>query len=80
MVALRPGGAAGETSPADDEVVSLLGGTRDGRIVTCPGHGYEFDLATGRCTHDPDLTLPCYKLSVIGPDIWVELFSLLGTE
>jgi nitrite reductase/ring-hydroxylating ferredoxin subunit len=62
------------SSECPHEVVSLLTGDRDGLIITCPGHGYEFDIATGRCTHDPDLTLPCYKLSVINDDIWVELF------
>jgi nitrite reductase/ring-hydroxylating ferredoxin subunit len=62
------------SSECPHEVVSLLTGDRDGLIVTCPGHGYEFDIATGRCTHDPDLTLPCYKLSVIDDHIWVELF------
>jgi nitrite reductase/ring-hydroxylating ferredoxin subunit len=61
------------SSECPHEVVSLLGGSLAGRILTCPGHGYQFDLATGRCAHDPDLHLPCYRVAVTGGEVWVEI-------
>lgn len=27
--------------------------TRDGEILRCPWHGFEFDITTGRCPADP---------------------------
>ena len=39
------------------EDVGLATGAFDGHLLTCPGHGYQFDLETGRCTHDPGLVL-----------------------
>ena len=45
---------------------------RDGKL-TCPGHGYEFDLRTGRCGYDPALELRRYPIRVVGDDIFVDL-------
>jgi nitrite reductase/ring-hydroxylating ferredoxin subunit len=56
------------------EDVSLAGGTLEGACLTCPGHGYQFDLRTGACTHDPDLWLRRYKVSVDpAGEVWIEL-------
>lgn len=44
----------------------------EGRIV-CPGHGYAFDLRSGRCQHDGDLTLRRYRVTVAGGDVWIDL-------
>lgn len=57
------------------EDVSLLGGKRKGLRVICPGHGYQFDVRTGACSHDPKLRLPCYPVTVVGGDIYVDLLS-----
>jgi nitrite reductase/ring-hydroxylating ferredoxin subunit len=35
---------------------TLLGGSLAGRILTCPAHGYQFYLATGRCATTPTCT------------------------
>ncbi len=49
----------------------------DGLLVTgsivCPGHGYEFDLHTGRCTHDAGLELRRYPVTLVGDEVWVDL-------
>lgn len=45
---------------------------RDGTLV-CPGHGYRFDLRTGRCGHDPALELRRYPIRVIGDEVFVDL-------
>lgn len=41
--------------------------------IVCPGHGYRFDLRTGRCKHDPSLELRRYRVAVIDDEIWVDL-------
>lgn len=58
--------------PHDD--VSLVDyGVLDGMEVTCRVHGYRFDLASGRCEHMPALQLRRYKVTEVGPEIWVDL-------
>ncbi len=42
-------------------------------VITCPGHGYQFALATGACTHDPRLRLPGYRVTRIGDEVWIDL-------
>lgn len=56
------------------EDVSLATGTLDGACLTCPGHGYVFDLRTGECVHDPSLELRRYKVHIGDDDVvWIEL-------
>jgi nitrite reductase/ring-hydroxylating ferredoxin subunit len=37
---------------------------RDGEIVTCPWHGLEFDITTGRCLAVPRLKVRTYPVTV----------------
>jgi nitrite reductase/ring-hydroxylating ferredoxin subunit len=55
------------------EDVALADGDLAGTTLTCPGHGYMFDLATGRCRHDPGLELRRYPITIVGDDVWVDL-------
>lgn len=55
------------------EDVGLADGHRDGATLVCPGHGYRFDLRTGRCGHDPALTLRRYPVTVIGDEVFADL-------
>lgn len=55
------------------EDVSLKHGWLEGDHLVCPGHGYEFDLRTGRCKHAPALELKRYKITRLADDIWVDL-------
>lgn len=57
--------------PHDD--VGLWTGELDGHTVVCPGHGYSFDLHTGRCRHAPALHLRRYTITVVAGEIWVDL-------
>ena len=57
------------------EDVSLIGGKRIGTRIACPGHGYLFDLQTGRCSHDPQLTLRRFEVHVLA---WTVHIRLLG--
>jgi nitrite reductase/ring-hydroxylating ferredoxin subunit len=55
------------------EDVDLTGGALDGAALTCPGHGYEFDLRTGRCAHDARLVLPRYRVTIDAGEVWIDV-------
>ena len=74
VIVTRVGGelvAVAGVCPHED--VGLADGDLVGHSLVCPGHGYAFDLATGRCRHDPTLVLRRYPITVVGGDVWVEL-------
>lgn len=39
----------------------------------CPWHCFDFDLRTGACLVDPDLSIPVYPVRVEGHDLLIEL-------
>jgi len=39
-------------------------GDLEGTIVTCPWHGFQYDVTTGRNVMDPDIRLTPYKVEV----------------
>ncbi len=55
------------------EDVGLLDGALRGHAIICPGHGYGFDVRTGRCKHDPGLELRRYPITLIDRELWVDL-------
>lgn len=59
------------------EDVALEEGELVGARVVCPGHGYEFDLTTGRCAHDRTLQLRRYPLRRVGDELHIRV-DLLG--
>ncbi|RMH42890.1 MAG: Rieske (2Fe-2S) protein [Deltaproteobacteria bacterium] len=60
-------------SACPHEHVSLLGGELRGGRVVCPGHAYEFDLATGACAHDRALSLVRFRTVVENGALYIEL-------
>lgn len=48
-------------------------GELNGCLLTCPWHGYTFDLRTGACDEDPELKLERFKVTIEGDDILVSL-------
>ncbi len=42
-------------------------------VLTCPGHGWQFDLETGDSLDHPPLGLRCYRVEVRDNTVWVEL-------
>jgi nitrite reductase (NADH) small subunit len=46
---------------------------REGEILACPWHGWEFDLCTGRALADPRRHLRLYAVSVEEGTIFIEL-------
>jgi len=55
------------------EDVPLATGELRGHAIVCAGHGYAFDVRTGRCQHDPALELRRYPIIVVDGDVWVDL-------
>jgi nitrite reductase (NADH) small subunit len=50
----------------------LFRGSLCGTTVSCPWHGWSFDLTTGACAEDPEVFLPLYKVQIEGDDISIE--------
>lgn len=48
-------------------------GEVDGTVLTCPWHGWTFDLETGQCGEDDSLHLTRFAVRVVGDDILVTL-------
>lgn len=44
-------------------------GALDDGIVTCPWHGWQFDVKTGKCENMPGENISCYSIEVIGNDV-----------
>jgi nitrite reductase/ring-hydroxylating ferredoxin subunit len=47
-------------------------GVLAGNVVTCPWHGWEYDVTSGKITQNPAVGVNCYKVEVRGEDIFVE--------
>jgi nitrite reductase/ring-hydroxylating ferredoxin subunit len=47
-------------------------GQLSGTTVTCPWHGWQYEVTTGKVTQNPAVGVACYPLEVRGEDIWVD--------
>ncbi len=47
-------------------------GFLDGTTVTCPWHGWQFDVTNGVCTFSPEIVQPLCDVRVEGEQIVVE--------
>jgi len=68
-----------------DGVVYAIGGTclhrggplgqgqLEGSVVTCPWHGWQFDVTTGKAVMNPNAGVSCYRTEVRGGDVYVEV-------
>ena len=45
----------------------------DGELITCPWHGWQYDVKTGQSTMNPGAKLACYETRIEGDDILVEV-------
>lgn len=48
-------------------------GEVEGRILTCPWHGWEFNLDSGICEEDPCMTIERFEVRIDGDDILVKV-------
>ncbi len=44
---------------------------REGEVVACPWHGWEFDIRTGEHLADPSYRLPTYEVTVEDGDVYL---------
>jgi 3-phenylpropionate/trans-cinnamate dioxygenase ferredoxin subunit len=43
------------------------------KVICCPWHGWEYDVATGRCLADPSRRIAVYQTTVKEGDVVVEV-------
>ena len=48
-------------------------GALDNTVVTCPWHGWKFDVTTGACLINPMAKVACYPTKVEGDTVFVQL-------
>ena len=53
----------------------LAKGKLNGNVVTCPWHGWQFDVTSGRHCLNSQLQHPRYTVDVVGSELWVELLE-----
>ena len=46
---------------------------REDEIVSCPWHGWEYDITTGECLSKEEATLPSHPVRIDGDDVVVSL-------
>ena len=51
----------------------FVGYEREGEIIRCPWHAWQFDIATGECLADPNMRVKTYPIVVDGEDIIVDV-------
>ena len=47
-------------------------GELHGVAVTCPWHGWQYDVSTGKAAMNPAVAVACFPVEVRGEDIWVD--------
>ncbi len=47
-------------------------GELEGNVVTCPWHGWQYDVTTGKVTMNPAVGVQAYAVEVRGEDIFIE--------
>jgi nitrite reductase (NADH) small subunit len=50
----------------------LAEGELNGKVVTCPWHGWQYDVTTGKLVMNPTVGVNCYPVEVRGEDIFVD--------
>jgi nitrite reductase (NADH) small subunit len=48
-------------------------GSLEGKIVTCPWHGWQYDVTTGKVMQNPAVGVACYAVEVRGGDVFVDV-------
>ena len=52
---------------------SLGEGTLEGVVVSCPWHGWKYDVTTGANPMSSNMKVSCYAVKREGPDLYVQL-------
>ncbi len=51
----------------------LAEGTLEAGVVTCPWHGWQYDVATGAVIGDPSMVQTTYPVEIRGGDIYLQI-------
>jgi nitrite reductase (NADH) small subunit len=51
----------------------LGAGQLEGQVVTCPWHGWQFDVITGKAVQNPAAAVGCYAIEIRGDEVFVNL-------
>lgn len=52
---------------------SIASGSISGTTITCPAHGWKYNIVTGDCLNEPWAKLKTYPVEVQDGWIWVEI-------
>lgn len=47
-------------------------GELHGTVVTCPWHGWDYDVTSGKVVQNPNMAVPCYTTEVRGDEVYVD--------
>ena len=50
-------------------------GSLQGTVVTCPWHGWSFDVTSGKLSHNQAAGVPCYPVELRGDELFVMVDS-----
>jgi nitrite reductase (NADH) small subunit len=48
-------------------------GTLEGKIVTCPWHGWQFDVTSGKNVQNPSVGVACYPTELRAGEVFIDL-------
>jgi nitrite reductase (NADH) small subunit len=48
-------------------------GELDGTVVTCPWHGWQYDVTTGKVVQSSPVGVDCYPVEIRGDDVFVDI-------
>jgi nitrite reductase (NADH) small subunit len=48
-------------------------GPLEGKVVTCPWHGWQYDVTTGKVAQNPSVGVESYAVEVRGDEIFVNV-------
>ncbi|HXT26259.1 MAG TPA: Rieske 2Fe-2S domain-containing protein [Candidatus Eisenbacteria bacterium] len=48
-------------------------GQLEGSVVTCPWHGWQFDVTTGKAVMNPAASVGCFATELQGEEVYVDL-------
>ena len=51
----------------------LAEGTLSGTSVSCPWHGWEYDVTSGACAMDPSIKMQRFDVKVEGEDLFIAI-------
>ena len=48
-------------------------GSLDGEVLECPWHGWRFNVRTGERPENPEITVACLQVRVLGSEVQVKI-------